>query len=220
MRGEPQRECDERDDGQMPGDRERAFGRQVESGDTIDTAAPDATTRAAVADDGPIAIGGRRQMVRRDARLRLRGGGRSGLWRRADPFFGVAAARPAQPARRGAGGDAVGAARPRLSGARSDRHRPDQRDRGCAPAAAQSRSRRSAQPDRCGRRVRRRGGEMVQPAEGLWFPGPRCGWADVFVHMETLRRAGLAVVEPGQRLRARIVAGNKGPLAVSVEEEA
>lgn len=42
---------------------------------------------------------------------------------------------------------------------------------------------------------------------------------DVFVHMETLRRAGLAAVEPGQRLRARIVAGNKGPLAVSVEED-
>ena len=42
---------------------------------------------------------------------------------------------------------------------------------------------------------------------------------DVFVHMETLRRATIMVVEPGQRLRARIVAGRKGPLAVSVEEE-
>lgn len=41
--------------------------------------------------------------------------------------------------------------------------------------------------------------------------------ADVFVHMETLRRAGLAAVESEQPLRARIVEGRKGPLAVSVE---
>jgi CspA family cold shock protein len=43
--------------------------------------------------------------------------------------------------------------------------------------------------------------------------------SDVFVHMETLRRAGIAAIEPEQRLRARIVGGRKGPLAVSVEEE-
>lgn len=44
--------------------------------------------------------------------------------------------------------------------------------------------------------------------------------ADIFVHMETLRRAGLGEVEPDQPLRARIVEGRKGPLAVVVEEEA
>ncbi|HVF94575.1 MAG TPA: cold-shock protein [Sphingomonas sp.] len=43
--------------------------------------------------------------------------------------------------------------------------------------------------------------------------------ADVFVHMETLRRAGIATVEPDQRVRVRIVAGRKGPLAVVVEED-
>ena len=43
--------------------------------------------------------------------------------------------------------------------------------------------------------------------------------ADIFVHMETLRRAGIADVEPDQPLRARIVEGSKGPLAVVVEEE-
>jgi cold shock protein len=41
--------------------------------------------------------------------------------------------------------------------------------------------------------------------------------ADIFVHMETLRRAEIEEVEPGQPLRARIVDGDKGPLAVVVE---
>ncbi|UYY79230.1 cold-shock protein [Sphingomonas sp. R1] len=41
--------------------------------------------------------------------------------------------------------------------------------------------------------------------------------ADIFVHMETLRRAGIEEVEPGQPLRARIVDGEKGPLTVAVE---
>lgn len=39
---------------------------------------------------------------------------------------------------------------------------------------------------------------------------------DIFVHMETLRRAGIADVTPEQPLRARIVEGKKGPLAVGV----
>lgn len=41
--------------------------------------------------------------------------------------------------------------------------------------------------------------------------------ADIFVHMETLRRAEIEEVEPGQPLRARIIAGERGPLAVAVE---
>ena len=40
---------------------------------------------------------------------------------------------------------------------------------------------------------------------------------DVFVHMETLRRAGIGAVEPDQPLSARIVDGRKGPLAVAVQ---
>ena len=43
--------------------------------------------------------------------------------------------------------------------------------------------------------------------------------ADIFVHMETLRRGNLGEVEPDQPLRARIVEGRKGPLAVVVESE-
>lgn len=41
--------------------------------------------------------------------------------------------------------------------------------------------------------------------------------ADIFVHMETLRRAEIYDVEPEQPLRARIYEGDKGPLAVVVE---
>jgi len=41
--------------------------------------------------------------------------------------------------------------------------------------------------------------------------------SDVFVHMETLRRAGIAAVEPDEPLTARIVSGRKGPLAVVVD---
>ncbi|MBN8840414.1 MAG: CspA family cold shock protein [Sphingomonadales bacterium] len=45
------------------------------------------------------------------------------------------------------------------------------------------------------------------------------GDQDIFVHMETLRRADVQEVEPDQRLRARVVDGRKGPLAVAVARE-
>ncbi len=41
--------------------------------------------------------------------------------------------------------------------------------------------------------------------------------ANVFVHMETLRRGGLVAVEPGQSVLARIVDSEKGALAVAVK---
>lgn len=40
---------------------------------------------------------------------------------------------------------------------------------------------------------------------------------DIFLHMETVRRAGLAELNPDQPLRARVAEGRKGPLAVSIE---
>ncbi|KAB7649131.1 cold-shock protein [Polymorphobacter fuscus] len=43
---------------------------------------------------------------------------------------------------------------------------------------------------------------------------------DIFVHMETVRRAGLVELTPGQPLRARVAPGHKGPLAVLIEAEA
>lgn len=41
--------------------------------------------------------------------------------------------------------------------------------------------------------------------------------ADIFVHMETVRRGGLAELQPGDALRARVADGTKGLLAVAVE---
>lgn len=43
---------------------------------------------------------------------------------------------------------------------------------------------------------------------------------DIFVHMETIRRAGIADLDPEQQLVARIAEGRKGPLAVVVSAEA
>ena len=40
--------------------------------------------------------------------------------------------------------------------------------------------------------------------------------ADIFLHMETVRRSGLTELEPGQRAEARIADGRKGQTAVAL----
>lgn len=43
--------------------------------------------------------------------------------------------------------------------------------------------------------------------------------ADIFIHMETLRRAGIIDIEPEDRLNARIAESGKGLLAVEVSKQ-
>lgn len=40
---------------------------------------------------------------------------------------------------------------------------------------------------------------------------------DIFLHMETVRRADIGELQPDQPLRARVADGRKGPLAVAIE---
>lgn len=40
---------------------------------------------------------------------------------------------------------------------------------------------------------------------------------DIFIHMETVRRAGLTELQPGQALEVRVAPGHKGPLAVAAQ---
>ena len=59
------------------------------------------------------------------------------------------------------------------------------------------------------------GGEWFDRAKGYGFV---CvgGKMDVFVHMETLRKSGIAVLQEGERLRVVVTDGSKGKHAVWV----
>jgi CspA family cold shock protein len=55
-----------------------------------------------------------------------------------------------------------------------------------------------------------------EPDKGYGFIAPDGGGKDVFIHITALRRSGIEMLGPGQRVRAEVVEGRKGLEADSI----
>ena len=82
--------------------------------------------------------------------------------------------------------------------------------------------------DRADRKALSEAAGEFEPVEVKWFNrvkgygfvnriGSETPGEDVFVHMETVRQAGIGDLQPGQRLDARIAASRKGLTAVEIK---
>jgi CspA family cold shock protein len=58
--------------------------------------------------------------------------------------------------------------------------------------------------------------KWFEPDKGYGFISPDGGGRDVFIHITALRRSGIEMLGPGQRVRAEVVDGRKGLEADSI----
>lgn len=59
--------------------------------------------------------------------------------------------------------------------------------------------------------------KWFNPIKGYGFLSSTAGGQDIFIHMEVLRRAGIAELVPGQAVRVKVGDGPKGPQVAEID---